>query len=85
MDSSEILKQQYLKIIKNQLKLGEPPETKATFKRLLDLGIDKKRAKLMLADCLQIEMLTMFKEQRVFDIKKFNKLLNILPNDPYKA
>jgi len=84
MDSYEILKKQYLKIIENQLKIKEPPEVTTTYKRLLGLGIEKKRAKLMLADCLQIEMMTIFKEDKEFDPQRFAKLLNKLPNDPYK-
>lgn len=83
--SHEILKKEYLKIIGNQLKLNDPPEVKATFKRLCKSGIKKERVKLMLADCMQIEMMTMMKEGREFDIKTYSKLLNTLPGNPFEV
>jgi len=82
MDSHEILKEQFLQVVENQLNLGEPPETTATLNRLLDLDIEEERAKLMIADCIQIQMQEMFKAEKEFD--RFSELLDILPNDPYK-
>ncbi len=84
MDSHEIVKEQLLQVVENQLNMDDPPETKATLTRLLGLGINKKRAKLMIADCIQIQMQEMFRDEKVFDTNRYSELLNKLPNNPFE-
>jgi len=84
MDSHEIMKEQLLQVVENQLNLGEPPETTTTLKRLLGLDIEEKRAKFMIADCIQIQMKEMFRDEKEFNANRFSELLDILPNNPYE-
>jgi len=84
MDSHEIIKEQLLQVVENQLNLNDPPETKATLGRLLGLGIEDEIAKLMIADCIQIQMKEMFRDEKVFNSNRFSELLDKLPGNPYE-
>jgi hypothetical protein len=52
METNEQLRDEILKIIENQLRDNNPPETKQTFNRLLKEGFDKSEALQMLGHVL---------------------------------
>lgn len=61
MKSNEIVREQILEIIKNQIKLNTPPETKQTLKRLVDAGYSDHDARMLIGQCLAVELYNVLK------------------------
>jgi hypothetical protein len=51
------LKAAILEAVNNQLKSGDPPETRQTFNRLIVEGISEKDAKIYIGQAIAVEML----------------------------
>ena len=77
--SIEIVRQQMLKVVNNQLKMNDPPETKTTFNRLKKLGYSSSDAKMLIGRCVAGEINEIMKSQRPFDEDRFVKALERLP------
>lgn len=76
------LKKAILEVVHNQLRLGDPPQTKQTFGRLVAAGHSKDEAERLIGCVLNCEMMEMLRDQRVFDLEKFAKGLARLPTLP---
>lgn len=72
-----------LRVIKNQIRQNEPPETRETFDRLLGEGYAKDEAYRLLGCVLTAEIYDMTKQQRVFDESLYVKRLRDLPKLPW--
>ena len=81
-ESHERLRKTYFEVIDNQIKLNDPPEVKQTFDRLLKLGYNKFETKSFIADCLQIELFEVIKNDKKFDEKRYVRNLKNLPQEP---
>ena len=68
-----------LEVVDNQLRSGDPPETKTTYDRLLDLGYSRSETRKLLSYALLTEMNQMIKEMKPFNRKRFSKRLRRLP------
>lgn len=79
MKVNKVLKGQFIEIVENQLKANNPPETKQTYQRLLDLGINASEAKMYIGQCVAFEIFHVMKNQEVFNEKRFIGNLNKLP------
>jgi hypothetical protein len=62
--SSKILNQAIMEIVENQLRDGNPPETKKTFERLLKEGIKEQEAKRLIASVVVSEIYDVLKKQQ---------------------
>lgn len=82
MKRNKILDNSILEAVNNQIKINNPPETKATLKRLVDLGYSDLDAKKLIGQCLLLEMHTIMKEQKPFNKDRFVASLNNLPDPP---
>ena len=82
MESNEIVRKQILEIIKNQMKQNDPPETNLTYKRLTEQGFSDFEAKQYIGQCVAVELFEVFKNERLFDEKKFVANLKNLPKEP---
>ncbi|MEN7548391.1 hypothetical protein AAG747_10760 [Rapidithrix thailandica] len=68
-----------LTIVDNQIIDNHPPETSQTYERLLELGIDKADAKLMIGQAVSVELFHIMKNKQPFNYERFIKNLKKLP------
>ncbi|MDB5013807.1 MAG: hypothetical protein JWQ25_2009 [Daejeonella sp.] len=83
MEVNTVLRDQILKIIKNQIKANDPPETKATYKRLISLGYDDFTAKQYLGQCVAVELFNILKLKVPFNKEQYIRNLKALPKEPF--
>jgi hypothetical protein len=83
MKPDEILRNQILEIINNQINSGDPPETNLTFNRLKQMGYSENDAKMMIGQCVSVEIFDVFKHGKPFDDKRYIKNLKNLPKEPF--
>jgi hypothetical protein len=83
MESNEIVREQIFEIIKNQIKLNTPPETKQTLKRLVDLGYSDQDARMLIGQCLAVELFSVVKLKKPFDNGRYVSNLKKLPEEPF--
>ena len=67
----------------NQLRDGDPPETRETLERLLGLGIERAEARRLIACVIVAELFAMMKAGQVFDRVRFVARLKALPEMPW--
>ena len=68
--------------LEQQIALGDPPETKATFERLLRSGIAEDEAWRLLSLVLLGELNEIMRNQRPFDRARYVAALQALPRTP---
>ncbi len=64
---------------------NDPPETAATFKRLLNANFSHLEAKMLIAQCVSFEMISVVTEGKPFNLKRFIKNLNKLSNANFEV
>jgi hypothetical protein len=69
----------FYKVIDNQLRNLEPPETKETYDRLISSGISDEEARRLIAVILACEIYDMLKYKREHDQEKYIANLRKLP------
>lgn len=65
----------FLDTVMNQLETGDPPETKATYDRLIAEGHPRNHALQLIAAALRVEMNRMMSEATPFDNERYAELL----------
>lgn len=83
MKPNEILRNQILEIINNQIKSDNPPETNQTLKRLKEMGYNDNDARMMIGQCVSVEIFDVFKHGKPFDEQRYIKNLKNLPKEPF--
>lgn len=83
MEINEELREQIFKIIKNQLRENDPPETKMTFDRLRKQGFDDFQINQMIGQCLAVELFDIMKFGKPYDNARYVKHLLALPRKPF--
>jgi hypothetical protein len=83
METNEVLRQAILETVDNQIKLKKPPATVQTLERLKKMGYSEEDARLLIGQCVAIEIFYVFKESTPFDEKRFINNLNKLPDEPF--
>jgi len=83
MGSKKILREQFLEIVDNQIKSNNPPETNQTLKRLKEMGYSDKDARLLIGQCVVVEIFDVLKHRKPFDEKRYIKNLMNLPKEPF--
>jgi hypothetical protein len=71
----------FLDTVLNQIETGDPPETKATYDRLMAAGQSKSQALQHIAAVLRVEMNRMLNEATPFDNARFAALLAKIPSE----
>jgi len=84
MKPNEILRNQILEIITNQIKSNNPPETNLTLKRLKEMGYSDNDARMLIGQCVSVEIFDVFKHGKPFDEKRYIKNLKNLPKEPFE-
>ncbi len=81
-DDDRFLAHAILEVVQNQLRDGDPPETRQTFDRLRAQGIDGRKAKRLIACVVEVEMRQILKEKKPFNRDRFVRMLAALPKLP---
>jgi hypothetical protein len=84
MEVNEKLRKQIFAIIKNQIKLNEPPETGQTLDRLKNAGYTDLESKMLIGQCLAVELFDIMKHQKPFDKNRYASNLAKLPAHPFE-
>ena len=82
-DTARMLRGGIRKAVSAQLRGGDPPETRATFERLLAAGIAREEVWRLLSCVLATEMFEIAREQREYDHDRYVAMLNALPELPF--
>jgi hypothetical protein len=83
MESDKTLRKEILRVVDNQLRANNPPETRQTLERLKGLGYSDKDARRLIAQCVAIEIFRTMKEKTPYDEDRYLTNLNKLPGDPF--
>lgn len=83
MESPELARETIFEIIANQLRANNPPETKKALKRLKEMGYDDLEAKKAIGRCIAVEIFGVIKYDKPFDLGRYVKNLNKLPEEPF--
>lgn len=83
MESNEIIREQIFEIIKNQIKSNTPPETKQTLKRLVDSGYSDQDARMLIGQCVVVELFSVLKLKMPFSNDRYVSNLKKLPEEPF--
>ena len=84
MKSSPQLKAAILQVVDNQLRDGDPPETKQTYNRLIQEGFSESEAKRLIGCVVSAEIFDVLKNKEPFDPIRFAKALEKLPEMPWE-
>lgn len=69
-------------VVENQLKSGDPPDTRATLARLRNEGWSDEDAKVLIGRVLASEMTRMLRSGTPFDRQRYAGKLGLLPEEP---
>ena len=78
-----VLNAAIMKVVDNQLRGNNPPQTQQTFKRLIAAGISENEAKRLIACVVSAEIFDVLKKQEPFNLERFVKGLDKLPALPW--
>lgn len=79
--ANPILKKSILEVVDNQLKSGDPPETKQTFNRLIGEGISEKDAMIYIGQAVAVEIFNVMKHGETFNLERYRNNLSRLPDE----
>jgi hypothetical protein len=80
--SNPRLKAAILQAVTNQLKSGDPPETRQTLNRLIGEGLSEEEAKIYIGQAIAVEIFNIMKHSETFNIERYRKNLSRLPMEP---
>jgi len=83
METNENLRKEIFEIIANQIRTNDPPETKQTYKRLMDMGYTAFVAKQYIGQCLVVEIFGTMKFQEPYNRERYINNLKKLPQKPF--
>jgi len=72
-----------MKVVENQLRSNDPPQTGQTLKRLMAAGHSENEAKRLIACVVSAEIFDVLKKQEPFNLDRFVKALDKLPAMPW--
>jgi hypothetical protein len=71
-----------LEVVDNQIRDSDPPEARQTFERLMGEGISRDNAKIYIGQVVSVEMWDAFKNQKKFNLERYLRNLENLPDEP---
>jgi len=81
--ANPVLNAAIMKVVDNQLRGNDPPQTGQTLKRLMATGHSEKEAKRLIACVVSAEIFDVLKQQQPFNLERFVKALDKLPAMPW--
>ena len=79
----EVVSAAMYEVVDNQLRDGEPPETKQTLERLLAEGHSRSEARRLIAAAVSSEIFEVLKHKRPYDQARYVAALARLPKMPW--
>ncbi len=76
------LRQALMEVVRNQLRDGEPPETRATLDRLIAEGHSREQALELILGVVSSEIYDILKEGQPYNESRFVAALRALPQLP---
>ena len=83
MNSNPVLNAAIMKVVDNQIRDSDPPQTRQTLQRLVADGHSEEEAKRLIACVVSAEIFDVLKQQQPFDLDRFVKALDKLPALPW--
>ena len=80
----KILNAAALEVVENQLRDGDPPETRQTYERLIKSGYSDKEARDLIGCVVVSEIFEIIRDHRPFDRERFVAALKRLPTLPWE-
>ncbi len=80
--SSEIARKAILEVVSNQIRDGNPPETRETFDRLVSDGLEEDEARLLIGRIVASEIFDILKHHQPYNQERYVKALRQLPKLP---
>ena len=77
---SQLAKAAIMEVLDNQLRNNDPPETRATYERLRQKGIDEAESRRLLACVIAAEIFDVLKNESAFNLARFTERLSTLPD-----
>jgi uncharacterized protein with ATP-grasp and redox domains len=78
-----ILREAFLQIVRNQLRNGKPPETKATLERLMAEGYSRDHSMKLIAAVVATEIVDVLNENEPYKEARYLAALQNLPKLPF--
>lgn len=82
-EGNPYLRAAIMKVVENQLRNNDPPQTRQTFRRLVEAGYPEEEAKRLIACVVSAEIFDILKKNEPFNLDRFAKALNKLPKMPW--
>ena len=81
-ETNPLLGEEMNKVVRNQIKQNDPPETKQTYDRLIKEGFPKEEVMRQLALVVAAEIYDVMKNKEPFNEERYIIRLNNLPEEP---
>ena len=78
-ETNPLLGEEMKKVVRNQIRQNDPPETKQTYDRLIKKGFPKDEVMRQLAVVVAAEIYDVMKNKEPFNQERYIKRLNDLP------
>ena len=82
-EGNPYLRAAIMEVIENQLRNNDPPQTQQTFRRLIEAGYSEEEAKRLIGCVVSAEIFDVLKKNEPFNLERFVKALNKLPEMPW--
>ncbi len=76
------LKAAFMEVVENQIRDGDPPETRETLARLTAQGISDEDARIYIGQAVCVEVWDILKNKKEFNMERFLSNLKNLPSEP---
>lgn len=81
-DHNPLLRETILEVVDNQLRTGQPPETRQTLDRLMAAGYSREEARSLIGAAVVTEIWRVLHEQQPYDEARYVAALQRLPELP---
>jgi len=82
-EGNPYLRAAIIKVVENQLRSNDPPQTQQTFRRLVEAGYSEEEAKRLIGCVVSAEIFDILKKNEPFNLDRFVKALDKLPEMPW--
>jgi hypothetical protein len=80
--SDPLLKAAFMEVVENQIRDDDPPETRATLKRLTSQGVSDDDARIFIGQAVCVEVWGIMRNKKEFNLERFLCNLKNLPAEP---
>ena len=82
-EGNPYLRAAIMEVVENQLRNNDPPQTRQTLRRLIEAGYSEEEAKRLIGCVVSAEIFDVLKKNEPFNLERFVKALNKLPEMPW--